>query len=324
VFFFPVPPEEIPPEREFRTLPDADLVTLAADTHMQIRLAHAYQLALREVFDDRNPSEHPIWRSVRLSREAPIEPQAQAIRDCLHISLDIQCAWKDDDSALKQWRTSIEDAGIFVFKASFKQKEISGLCLSDKEFPVIYLNNSTTKTRQICSLLHELAHLLLSINGLSKLDQRYLDRLPAKERNIEKYCNNLAAEVLIPSADFAAQTRSLPDDFERLDEKVIASLATRYRVSREAILRRFLDQGRITPDLYEQQAKKWASQNKSTGTGGDWYATKNTYLSARFTKEVMSRHYRNQLSVEQAAELLGIKPKQFSGIEQQVLRGSVA
>jgi len=83
---------------------------------------------------------------------------------------------------LKYWRQAVEEAGVFVFKNSFKQKDISGFCLRDEDLPIIYLNNSTSKTRQIFSLLHELAHLLLNMNGLSKFDSDYIDRLPSKEK----------------------------------------------------------------------------------------------------------------------------------------------
>ncbi len=321
VFFLPIPPEETPPEKEFRTLPDIDLRSLAADTHMQIRRAHAYQLALQELFDGNNPSERRILWQLHLSREAPMVPQARAIREFLGVSLETQSAWKDDDIALKQWRAVIESVGIFVFKAAFKQKEISGFCLLDKEFPIIYINNSTTKTRQIFSLFHELAHLLFAVNGLSKLDKSYIDYLPKEEKNIEKYCNAIAAEILIPSSDFEQQTRLLPVDIERLDEAQFANLANRYCVSREAILRRFLEEGRVSQEFYEQRAKFWASQQKS-GSGGDWYASQKAYLSDRFAAEVVKRHYRNQLSIEQAADLLGINPKNFPGLEQRILQGS--
>jgi transcriptional regulator with XRE-family HTH domain len=54
VFFLPAPPDETPPVREFRTLPDTDLKTLHADTYLQVRKAHAYQLTLREIFDSSN------------------------------------------------------------------------------------------------------------------------------------------------------------------------------------------------------------------------------------------------------------------------------
>jgi Zn-dependent peptidase ImmA (M78 family) len=323
VFFLPAPPEEISPVREFRTLPTEDLQTLAVDTHMHIRRAHAYQLALRELFGTRNPSEHCIWQTLSLSRAQSVVEQAATVRGYLGISLEEQVLWKDENQALKKWRKVIEDNGVFIFKESFEQKEISGFCLVDSQFPVIYLNNSTAKTRQIFSLLHELAHLLLSVNGLSKFDQRYVDRLPDQEKQIERFCNAIAAEILIPSPDFMMQAQQFPANIERTSEQQFSDLATRYGVSREAILRRFLDQDRVTAAFYEQKATAWAAQQKKEA-GGDWYASKNAYLSDRFAKEVVSRHYKNQLSVEQAADMLGIKPKNFAGLEQRILQGVAA
>lgn len=322
VFFLPVPPEEVSPVREFRTLPTQDLLTLAVDTHLHLRRAHAYQIALRELFGT-NPCDDRIWQRISLSRTDSVIDQAATVRDHLGITLEDQLRWRDEDSSLKNWRKAIEDKGVFVFKEAFKQKDISGFCLVDVQFPVVYLNNSTTKTRQLFSLLHELAHLLLSVNGLSKFDQQYIEHLPEQEKQIEQFCNAIAAEVLIPSFDFQQQASRLPADIERASEDQLSGLAARYGVSREAILRRFLDQDRVSIPFYQQKSVAWAAQQKK-GAGGDWYASKNAYLSERFAKEVVSRHYKNQLSVEQAADLLGIKPKTFAGLEQRILQGGIA
>lgn len=323
VFFLPAPPEEVSPSREFRTLPTDDIQTLAVDTRLHIRRAHAFQLALQELFGTNNPSEQRIWQDISLFSARPVVEQAAAVRGYLGVSLDEQIRWKDDDQALKRWRKTIEDKGVFIFKESFDQKDISGFCLLDSQFPVVYLNNSTTKTRQIFSLLHELAHLLLSVNGLSKFDQRYIDRLPNREKQIERFCNAIAAEILIPLADLQLQVRQFPADIISTSEQQFSELSARYGVSREAVLRRFLDQDRVTAAFYEQKAKQWSAQQKKGG-GGDWYASKNAYLSDRFAKEVVSRHYKNQLSVEQAADMLGIKAKNFAGLEQRILQGVAA
>lgn len=323
VFFLPSPPEETLPQREFRTLPKAQMETLSRDTYLQIRRAHAYQLALQELFQGRNPSERLIWKDLTLSLSQPIAAQAQRIRDELSITLDEQINWSSDEQALKEWRKAVENAGIFVFKAAFKQKDISGFCLMDDALPLIYLNNSTSKTRQIFSLLHELGHLLLSMNGLSKLDTGYIADLPQREQRIERFCNAIAAEVLIPEADFISQTQHWPIDVEELTDSHFSELATRYGVSREAILRRFLDGGRVGRDYYERKAKTWAAQKKSVG-GGNWYLNQGAYISDRFASEVVSRHYQNRLTLEQASEFLGIKPKSFAGFEERVLRGSEA
>ncbi len=324
VFFLPSPPEEAAPEHEFRSLPYADLQSLFPDTHLRIRRAHAYQLALKELFDNHNPAEELIWRHVILKLDVPISAQAHAVRAALGISLDTQIEWKDDDSALKQWRQAIENAGVFVFKDTFKQEEISGFCLQEREFPLIYLNNSTTKTRQIFSLLHELAHLLLKKNGLSKFDKSYMEQLPPAEKQIEQFCNAIAAEILIPSADFEQQGRALPHDLDRVDEQLFALLAKRYGVSREAILRRFSDQNRVSQARYEQLVKQWNGQQKKSSGGGDWFLTQGAYISKRFMQEVFGRYYRQQISVEQASDLLGIKAKNFAGLEERVLKGAAA
>ncbi|MCU7890273.1 MAG: ImmA/IrrE family metallo-endopeptidase [Candidatus Thiodiazotropha sp. (ex Ustalcina ferruginea)] len=323
IFFLPAPPEEVLPQREFRTLPDADLQSLSRDTYLHIRRAHAYRLALKEVFENRNPIDRRITSEIFLSHSQSVTEQAKNIRVFLGIDINDQIRWKSVDFALKQWRKVIEDSGVFVFKAAFKQKDISGFCLVDKQLPIIYLNNSTTKTRQIFSLLHELAHLLLSINGLSKFNKDYIDHLPKTNKQIERFCNSISAEVLIPESDFKIQIADLPLNAEHASEEVFSNLANRYGVSREAVLRRLLDQNSVSKVFYERKVKIWNAQKKQS-SGGDWYLNQGAYLSNRFMNEVIGRHYRHQITLEHAADLLGIKPKNFAGLEERILKGAGA
>ena len=273
IFFLPAPPDETPPAREFRTLPDADLETLHPDTCVHVRKAHAFQITLREVFEGKNPGAKQISTEVHLDRQQPVEAQARVVREILGVSMQDQLGWKSDELALKRWREAVEACGVFVFKAPFKQKEISGFCLLDAAFPLIYLNNGTSKTRQIFSLLHELAHLLLNVNGISKFEASYMSRLPAAERRIEQFCNKVAAEMLIPSDDFGQQIAGLPHNAESSQDQLYANLASRYGVSREAILRRLLDLNRVSQAFYDGKAKFWASQ-KRAAPGGNWYPLK--------------------------------------------------
>nr|WP_249174643.1 ImmA/IrrE family metallo-endopeptidase [Burkholderia cenocepacia] len=193
----------------------------------------------------------------------------------------------------------------------------------DEAFPIIYLNNSTTKTRQIFSLLHELAHLLLSMNGLSKLDSGYIDALPKAEREIERFCNAIAAEVLIPPSAFDRLVAGHPSDVESAPDEMFAELASYFGVSREAVLRRLLDQGRVSQAFYKRKATIWSAQQREA-KGGSYYANQGAYLSDRFAREVVGRHYRHQITLEQAADFLGIKPKSFAGFEEHVLHGAGA
>jgi Zn-dependent peptidase ImmA (M78 family) len=323
VFFLPNPPNEVSPKKEFRSLPESDLDNLKPDTYMHVRKGHAYQISLKEVFNNSNPAESKLWQKVALNLDGSVADQSRKIRNALNISIENQSAIRSDEEALKTWRASIEEKGVFVFKESFKQKDISGFCLSDDEFPIIYLNNTTTKTRQIFSLFHELAHILLNTRSLSKFEHGYFNQLPPKAQRIEVFCNAIAAEVLIPKSDFETYTANLPFNIESVSDDEIERIAARYSVSRESILRRFLDQDRVSPAHYNAKSGMWANQRKG-GSGGNWYATANAYLSSTFAREVLSQHYKHNLSIDKASDLLGIKAKNFSGLEQRILQGTSA
>jgi transcriptional regulator with XRE-family HTH domain len=197
-FFLPAPPPEKPPEADFRALPDADLRQLQRSTVLLIRKARAYQSSLEELFAGRSPVAKPIWQKIALDPAKPVGPQAQAVRAALAVADVDSPEWRRsnsndrDDAALKAWRKAIEAAGVFVFKDTFKQKEISGFCLEHPELPVVMINNSTTKTRQIFSLLHELAHILLGRQAISTFSDEPLGRLPPGEQKIERFCGRLA------------------------------------------------------------------------------------------------------------------------------------
>ena len=320
VFFLPAPPPEPKVSQEFRTLPDFELDQLSADTRYQLRLAHAHQISLRELNDGTNPTPRKIFKDLPMSERASVKASAAAVRDYFGISVNTQAAWGSTEDALKAWRNMVEGAGVFVFKHAFKQKAISGFCLADDEFPLIYLNNSTAKTRQIFSLFHELAHLLLKVNAISMFDDSYIDHLPPKARRIEQFCNAFAAEFLIPSDDFSAQLNSLG----KFNEQAVESLARRYLVSREVVLRRILDRGLVDRAYYESKATQWANESEDEGSGGNYYATQSTYLGERYLKLVFSKHYQGRLTLEQVADYLGVRTKSVAGLEALMLPKAVS
>ncbi|AJD41267.1 ImmA/IrrE family metallo-endopeptidase [Rhizobium sp. SEMIA 4085] len=327
IFFLPSPPKEPRPEAEFRALPDTDLRNLRRDTVLLIRRAHAYQASLVELFGGRSPAVEPLWKRVDLDASKPSAQQAAAVRALLGVPAPGARDWgaPDGEEALKVWRKAIEGGGVFVFKDTFKQKEISGFCLEHPELPVMMINNSTTKTRQIFSLLHELAHILMSRRAISTFDEAPLNRLSPAEQKIERFCNQIAADILVPAQDFAAQVAALPQNVEGLPSDIFAALAARYRVSREVILRRFRDADRVSQGFYEKRKREWDGQKVDKGgTGGDFYNTKGAYLSERLMSEVFARYGRRQISVDEAADFIGVKPKQVDELEGRFLRGMAA
>jgi Zn-dependent peptidase ImmA (M78 family) len=317
VFFFPAPPNEPNPQQAFRSLHNTNLEHLEPDTRYKIRLAMALQGSLKELHNHQNPNPQPIFRDVRLNLDKSIPEQAKLVRTALSASLEIQLRWKDAEAALKAWRDMIENTGIYVFKNTFKQKSISGFCLLDEELPIIYLNNSTTKTRQIFSLLHELIHILLQTSTISRIE---IPEQNDEHSRIERFCNALAAEILMPSNDFAKQIQNT----QEFDDPFIQQLARRYGVSREAILRKLLDQEKVSADHYNQKASAWKAQQKpNTDGGGKYHTTQASYLGERYLTMVLSKYNNGMISLEQTAAYLGVKAKSIAGFEDIIARKGI-
>jgi Zn-dependent peptidase ImmA (M78 family) len=314
VFFLPKPPEEPDLKKSFRTLPDFEIEALSADTRYALRYANAMQLGLAELTGGINPSQRKIFADIKLGPTVNTAKAAEQIRQYLDIKLEDQIRWGSIDQALRFWRERVEEAGIFVFKRSFKQRDVSGFCLLGKEFPIIYLNNSNPKTRQIFTLCHELAHILSQVNGVTKLDDRYINSLPHDEKQVEQMCNRLAAEILVPSLDFDDRSRGIG-----LDDSALSSLANFYKVSREVVLRKLLDRRLVDQQYYETKAAQWLreyleAKPQSEG-GGNYYQTQAAYLGSKYLGLVFGSFYQGRLSLEQVADYLGVKTKSVAGLE---------
>jgi Zn-dependent peptidase ImmA (M78 family)/transcriptional regulator with XRE-family HTH domain len=322
LFFFPEPPDEPDPRQEFRTLPDLEVKDLSPETRYRIRQAMAMQESLREVHDRINPSERKIFRDVTIDRFSSAETDAVAatVRKYLGVTLDTQKAWKSVEQAIREWREAVENVGVFVFKDTFSQKDFWGFSLDDPEFPVIYINNSTKgKSRQIFTLFHELAHLIVHSSGVTKENDTYIDRLSGTPRRLEVFCNRFAGYFLVPSRDLLREMAGTSDE-------EVERLAGTYRVSREMILRRLLDLQRISQQRFERSVSRLREEYESLpiqGSGGNYYATKRTYLSSRFLDAAFGQYYQGRISVQQLADHLGVKVSSVPGIETLHLQQTI-
>ena len=315
VFFFPEPPDLPPIGNSFRTLPEAMFERLPPRIIYMLRKAKAMQLNLAELNDGVNPANRLVTRDLTFRPNVPVAAMARRVREYLGVSIAQQSSWASDEIALKNWRQVLLGVGLFVFKDAFRFKGYSGFCLYVDVFPFIYLNNSTTKTRQIFTLFHELAHLVFRTSGIDALDQRYrledFESLPAPARRIERICNQFAVQFLVPEDVFEAT-------FSGLDptEETAEALAKRFRVSRAVIFLRFLERDLIGDDTYDAAVKKWAGQTKGSD-GGDFYNSQISYLGSRYIGLALRQYYQNRINEVQLADYLNITPKNLRTFEER-------
>ena len=310
MFFFPEPPHETDFVGQL-ALRSSEIEQLDPGIRILLRQARARQLSLMELNMDANPAETTIFRDLHPQLgDSPTE-LAQQARAHLGISVETQAGWNSAKEALGNWLESVEEKGIFVFKAAFQNDSVDGFCLVHEQFPVIYLNNSRSSVRQIFSLFHELAHLLLGENGITRGIN------PVGEQ-IEVFCNQFAAEFLVPSGDLEPRL-----NYPVYNDAAIEELASYYKVSRPVILLKLVDRGIFTFEDYWQKTEQWSKEHQAgseKGTGGDYYNTRAVYLGYKFMELAFSRYHQGQCSIEELANHLNVKAKNLHSLEDCLLR----
>ncbi len=151
------------------------------------------------------------------------------------------------------------------------------------------------------TIAHELVHIWLGESGVSKLEKMLV---PEGAQEIEYFCNQVAAEFLVPLCDLKLEhkrNRPLTDEIKRLSKV--------YRVSTLVMARRFKDANLLTWDsyraFYDTEVEKFHSRKKSSG--GDPYATLRTKNSKRFSEAIYASTMEGRTPRTEAHNLLGIK-----------------
>ena len=316
-FFFPDLPQ-VPPIREsFRTLPDLDFDMIPPQVRQMLNKAKALQLNLAELTGGQNHSAKFIIRDLKVSDEATAEAMAEQVRTYIGVSLKEQASWPDADYALKEWRKAIYNIGVFVFKDAFHSESYCGFSLYDKKLPVIYVNNSMAKTRQIFTLFHELAHIVFRTSGIDTAADQDFASLDARSKRIEVLCNRFASSFLVPEQAFAAEMRGVSPSPQMAER-----LARLFNVSREVIYRRYLDRSWIGQAEYLRAKDDWNNQKSGGGgSGGNHYYTKLAYLGREYVGLVLSQYQQNRIDDAQLASYLDTKPRNLASLEEYYLAG---
>ncbi len=321
LFFFPEPPEEETPKESFRTLPREEIDLLEPRLLYLVRQAKVMQENLRELFNGVNPAKKQVCSDIMIHSADTISDVAKVVRQYLGVGLNEQYELTTNDKALKYWREVLEKHGVFVFKDAFKNNECSGFCLYDDVFPVIYINNSQAKIRQIFTLFHELAHLLFRTGGIDLRDDDFVQRMRGPNKRVEVFCNKFAGQFLVPTEDIKPLIRN-----RIIDDNLLTRLAGKYSVSREVILRKCLDLNRITNRFYEAKVREWNEERSargSSGSGGNHYYNKGAYLGPYYIEAAFGKYYQGVISKTQLADYLGMKESHVSTFEGYVLHGGV-
>ena len=242
----------------------------------------------------------------RFNTQSSVQEVVQDIRATLGLDNNWAAGQTNWQKALDHLSEKVEEAGIFIIFNSVVDnnthrpitvEECRGFVLCDEIAPFMFVNSADSKSAQMFTVVHELAHLW--IGESAGFDFR---QLQPWQNEIETFCDAVAAEFLVPEEDFRNRWEQT-QDFEEL--------AKIFKVSQIVIGRRALDTGKISReeffDFYNEHIAKFEKWKVDRGDGGNFYATLRRRLNPRFFATVHQAVKESKLLYKHAYELTGLR-----------------
>lgn len=319
--FLPEPPQEPLPIPDFRTMdgrgvrrasPDLlDMLYACQERQGWYReYAQATRLPAAGFVGSAGLGDAPAAVAVRMSRTLGFDLQARA-------------ASRTWEEALRAFIAQADSAGVLVMvsgvvlsnnRRTLDPEEFRGFALADPLAPLIFINGSDTRSGQMFTLAHELAHVWLGSTAVSNASAAPLHGY----RREEVWCNSVAAELLVPLAALRPELR----DGEALDH-ALQRLARQFKVSTLVILRRLLDARWLDRAAFD---RAWAAERArlqeiagNAAGGGDFYRTTLARVSRRFARALVESTLEGQTLYRDAFRMLGVaKTETFNHIGREV------
>ena len=304
------PPVETLPIADFRTPAGPGRSMPATGNLLDVlRICQARQEWYRDNQLLHNEPRVSFVGSVTLST-SPLEA-AGSMRDALGWTSDVRGGLRSWQEAVTQLRERAEDLGVLVMVSgivgsnthrTLDPNEFRGFALVDDYAPLVFVNGADAKSAQVFTLAHELAHLWLGATGLSDAEAE-----SGREFAEERWCNAVAAELLVPRSDF----EQVFDPAEALPPQ-LELLARRYRVSTQVILARVREVGAMSWDefMLERDIERTRIESldiRRSTSGGDYYVTKPVQVGKRFARDLIASTLEGRTTYTEALRLLGVK-----------------
>ncbi len=305
-FFLAVPPVERVPIPDLRTFANERVDHPSPDLLDTIYVCQQRQEWYREFARSMGELPLPFVGSVRVVDD--VLQTAAMIRQALAFDIEERRQMPTWTDALRHFIEQADALGVLVMvsgvvgsnnQRKLDPQEFRGFALAETLAPLVFINGADTKAAQMFTLAHELAHIWI---GQSALSDSQASSAPSQE--VERWCNQVAAELLVPLKAFRAEHDRRADLRAELDR-----LARRFKVSTLVILRRMHDARSLTGDAYWAAYKSeldWLRELPK-GSGGNFYLTLGARASKRFARALVLSTLEGRSSFTEAFRLLGFK-----------------
>jgi len=304
--FLHEPPAERVPIPDFRTVAQARMEHPNPDLLDTIYLCQQRQDWYREFARSMGDRPFDFVGSARLGDN--VAATADRIRDALGFDVEERRRLSTWTEALRRFIGQADALGVLVMVSgivgsnthrALDPDEFRGFALADPLAPLVFVNGADTKAAQMFTLAHELVHVWLGQSAVSDAQA-----VAEPDQETERWCNRVAAELLVPLDLIRAEYDEKAALRSELDR-----LARRFKVSTLVVLRRIFDAGGLS------RAELWAAYDEELarlreipgGSGGNFYLSLPARVSKRFARALVVSTLEGRTSFTESFRLLGVR-----------------
>ncbi len=335
-FYLNGPPRRDDGGPEFRTLPGAGSPKTDALVSALVRRLRSRQSMVRaamEAEDEADPLPFVGALARRIGGDAGLKELLQRRTDRMRLTQlavkmlarlfgedlrPARCyAEPTAEDLFRLLRARAEASGVFVLLAgdlgshhtALDVVVFRGFALADDMAPFVIINSNDSKPAWSFTLLHEMTHLLLGRSGFGGT---------FAARGIERLCNDVASEWLLPSSVLDQIAIPLGADTDE-QQSCIARFSRERNLSRTMVAYRLLCADRIDRatfrrlraryrEHWRQARDRQRAKNRDSDGGPTYYVVRRHRAGPRlldFTRRMLDSR---ALSTTKAARILGVKP----------------
>ncbi|MFT3787781.1 MAG: ImmA/IrrE family metallo-endopeptidase [Tepidisphaeraceae bacterium] len=314
--FLKSPPVERLSIPHYRTLDNRSVSTPSPELIDTLFAMQRRQAWLRDYLIEDGRDRVPLVNCATTSEPASVV--TERIRRTLGLTMDWaseHATWTD---ALRRLRDAVGDAGVVVVvngvvgnntHRPLDVEEFRGFVLVDEYAPLVFVNGADSKSAQMFTLAHELAHLVFGSSAAFDLRQ-----LQPSTDAIEQACNAVAAEFLVPAELLRRMT------FPNASES-FGAIARAFKVSPIVAGRRMLDLQMISRDEFFAFYRTYMEQERHkkdlASSGGDFNNVSPLRVGTRFAVELVRALRQGRVLYNEAYRLAGISGNAFSELARR-------
>lgn len=319
-FFLPEPPRQAKALVDFRTIHASSIIIDTPEFAALKRRILLLHRELKALAEDEGTMPLSFVGSFKVS--SGIDALIKAMREELAVSFDEQRQQRRENDLLGYLRELAHNIGIYVVlmgdvgshHSQVAPEEFRGIALADPVVPLIVINKYDAKPAMLFTLIHELAHIWLGASGISNLNGLATS---GSSNDIEKFCNAVAAEFLVP----AAQIRAAWQEPEASLQQTVEMLAKEFKVSGAVIGRRLLDAGFISSEeygallnLYQKRWKNVKEKARQSRSGPDLNVLEGYYWGQKTLNVFIQAANSGRITLQDAARVLNIPVSRFDKV----------